>query len=82
MYRMSDKAKSNNEHITGLSLEKMKTLSFDEEKQWIENRRKQMLVFSKRRKKGVTGRGNPLLARRKIRTMEDLAQKSKKYFGI
>lgn len=82
MYKMSDTAKLNNERVIGLSLEKIKTLSFEEEKQWIESRRKDILVFSKKRKHGIAGRGNPLLARRKIRTMKDLDKKNKKYFGM
>lgn len=82
MFKMSDTAKLNNEHTIGLSLERVKRLSFEEEKEWIENRRKQVLGFSKKRKRGIAGRGNPLLARRKIRTIEDLEQKSKKYFGV
>lgn len=82
MYKISDKAKSNNEHTIGLDFNIIKSMSFEEEKKWVEERRKQILVFSKKKKWGITGRGNPLLARRRIRTIEDLEKKSKKHFGI
>lgn len=39
------------------------------------------LTFSKQRRFGI-GRGNPLLARRKIRTEEDLNIKSKRLMGV
>lgn len=39
-------------------------------------------LFFKKLKRGIAGRGNPLLARKKICTTEDLDKKSKKYIGI
>lgn len=80
MYKLSDRAKNNNELAIGLSFDRIINMSLDEEKQWIENLRKQKLVFSKEKKRGVAGRGNPLLARHKIRTMGDLQKKYIKYF--
>lgn len=82
MYTMSNMAKQNIERVIGLSLDKIKAMSIDEEQKWVERRRRERLIFSKKRRKGIIGRGNPLLARRKIRTMEDLDKKSKKYIGI
>ena len=40
------------------------------------------LKISKKRKHGLFCEGNPLLSRRKIRTIEDLNSKSKKIFGV
>ena len=82
MYTMSRTAKSNIERIVGLSLNEIQAMSFHDEQQWIENRTKSKLSFSKIRKIGILGRGNPLLAKRKIRTRDDLNKKSKKYIGI
>ena len=66
MYVLSETARKNNERIIG----------------WIEKRIGKKLTFSSKTKKGIAGRGNPLLSRRKIRTLEDLDKKSKKYIGI
>ena len=57
-------------------------MDVEEERSWIEKRNHSKLSFSKRQRHGIIGRGNPLLARRKIRTAEDLEKKSKKLFGM
>lgn len=57
-------------------------MSADDEKQWIENKIGYSLKISKKRKHGLFCEGNPLLSRRKIRTIEDLNSKSKKIFGV
>lgn len=82
MYTISDTAKSNIERAVGLSIDKIKTMSSIDERRWVEKRTKSKLTFSKNTKRSVTGRGNPLLSRRKFRTLEDLDKKSKKYIGI
>lgn len=82
MYTISNTAKSNIERVVGLSMDKIKSLSFQEEQQWVESRTKKKICFSKKRKRGVAGSGNPLLVHKKIRTIEDLDKKSKKYIGI
>lgn len=82
MYRISEAAKLNLERIIGLSVEKINHMSFEEQQQWVEKRAKSKLKYSKKRRRGIVGRGNPLLARRKIRTLEDLSKKSKKYIGM
>lgn len=82
MYRISSIAQKNIENIVGLGVDEIKNMSFDEQETWIAKRAKSKIGFSKKRRIGIIGRGNPLLARRKIRTMEDLDKKSKKYIGI
>lgn len=82
MYVVSETARKNNERIVGLTCDKLAKMSAIEEKNWIEKRIGKKLAFSQKMKKGVVGRGNPLLSRRKIRTLEDLDKKSKKYIGI
>lgn len=57
-------------------------MSADEERQWVEKKTGKKLSYSKENRHGIIGRGNPLLARKKIRTIEDLDKKSKKLFGI
>lgn len=82
MYKVSDVAKLNIEKTVGLKIDEIVNMSFDEQQQWVNNRTKSKLKFSKIHKRGVVGRGNPLLARKKIRTINDLNVKSKKYIGI
>ena len=82
MYVVSEVARKNNERIIGLTSNKLSKMSAIEEKNWIEKRINKKLIFPRKMKKGVVGRGNPLLSRRKIRTIEDLDKKSKKYIGI
>ena len=57
-------------------------MTADEEREWIEKKAGKKLCFGKKRKNGIAGRGNPLLARRKIRTKEDLDIKSQNLYGI
>lgn len=65
-----------------MPIEKLVTMDTKEERSWIEKRNNSKLAFSKKHRYGIIGRGNPLLARRKIRTAEDLEKKSKKLFGV
>lgn len=57
-------------------------LSADEQQEWVEKRADRKLKYKRERKKGIMGRGNPLLARRKFRTLEDLDKKSKELYGL
>lgn len=82
MYKISDKTKENLERSLGISLETLDKMTADEEREWIEKKAGKKLCFGKKRKNGIAGRGNPLLARRKIRTKEDLDIKSQNLYGI
>lgn len=82
MYNISEKTKRNLELSIGSSLDNLKNMSADDEKKWIENKIGHSLKISKKRKHGLFCEGNPLLSRRKIRTIEDLNSKSKKIFGV
>lgn len=82
MYTISNTTKRNIERIVGVPLEKIAEMTVSEEKAWIEHRSKSPLQFSKRKRYGIIGRGNPLLARRKIRTFEDLGKRKHKLFKI
>lgn len=82
MYIMSETTKKNIEQSLGISIADFSKLSADEEKEWIRNRTNCLPKFSKKRRRWIIGRGNPLLSRRKIRTSKDLKRKSRKLFGI
>ena len=82
MYELSKDICSILEDSLGLPFEDLLSMNADDEKTWIENRINKELIFSKKRRHGIIGRGNPLLSRRKIRTKEDLERLSKKLYGV
>lgn len=82
MYSISNTTKKNLERSLGMSLAAFSAMTAEEEKQWANNKNGKKVVFSKHRRHGMIGRGNPLLARRKVRTMEELSRKSRDLFGI
>lgn len=82
MYTISEKTRANIERVVGISVDKLSNMNAKEERSWIEDKKKERLSFSKKRRYGIIGRGNPLISRRKIRTAEDLDRKSKQFFGI
>lgn len=69
---LSKDVKTALEEIIGLSLEEVSKLDFDEEKNYVETKTKKALRFSKKVDPRITGRGNPLIIRRRITTMEDI----------
>ena len=69
MYSMSQRTKEAIEETVGLPIQKISMMSVSDEKQWIEKTTKKELVFSCKKHYGIIGRGNPLLARKIIRTM-------------
>lgn len=64
---------SNIEKSVGLSFSEILNIS-DEDKEKLESK----LTFSKKRDLRKIGRGNPLLSRHKIRTIEDVEKKLKR----
>lgn len=57
---------------TGLSIAQISNLSLKEEVALIYNKRGKPPVFTKKRDMRKIGRGNPLLARKRIRTIDDV----------
>ena len=82
MYTMSALTKSNVERVTGVTIEEMKSMTMNQERDLVKKRNGERLTFSKQRTFGIIGCGNPLLAIRKIRTEEDLNIKSKRLMGV
>ena len=82
MNAISSTTQSNIERTIGLTLDKLNEMTFDQQQEWVEQKTNRKILFSKEKKRGIVGRGNPLLARKKIRTIEDIDKKSKKYIGI
>lgn len=82
MYTISQTTKSNIEREIGTSLENIRNMTATEEQNWIEIKQKSEIRFSKKRRYGIIGRGNPLIARKKIRTLKDIEKKSSRLFGL
>lgn len=82
MYTMSALAKENVERVIGMKIGQLNNMTAKEEQAWVEERSKQKIAFAKTRRHRVIGRGNPLVSRRKIRTLADLNARSKVVIGI
>ncbi|MFI3207124.1 MAG: hypothetical protein R3Y33_07730 [Clostridia bacterium] len=75
MYIMNNKVKKSIERIVNLPIEKIRTLSIGDEREIVKKRSSKDLHFSKHQRGSIYGRGNPLLAKKKYRTMEDVNNK-------
>lgn len=82
MYVMSELTKKNVERVVGVSVEQIKRMTPAEEREIIERKISVPLGFSSKRRYGIVGRGNPLLSRRRIRSLEDVDNRSKRLFGV
>ena len=62
------------ERIIGKSADDLKKMDLIEEKSFVEEKTRKNLIFSKKMDSRMTGRGNPLIIRRRISTMSDIDQ--------
>lgn len=62
------------ERIIGKSADDLKKMDLIEEKSFVEKKTGKNLIFSKKMDSRMTGRGNPLIIRRRISTMSDIDQ--------
>lgn len=72
---MKAETKASLESILGKKLEEIANMDFDEEVRFVEEKTKKALNFSKKTDFRMSGRGNPLITRRKIITMQDVDKK-------
>ena len=72
---ISEKAKEILESNIGLSLDQIWELSDNESRSFIETKIGKPLIFSKKYDLRKIGRGNPLLARKKITTIDEINAK-------
>lgn len=72
MIELNEETKSNLEYLLGITLKDLEQLDVSEEIVYLEQRGAGKLSFAKKRDLRKAGRGNPLLARKRIRTMEDV----------
>ena len=63
------------ESILGKPLREVSEMDFEEEVRFVVEKTKKPLVFSKKVDSRMSGRGNPLITRRKIATMRDVDRK-------
>ena len=72
---MNAETKASLERILGKSLEEISAMDFDEEVRFVEEKTKKKQDFSKLVDPRINGRGNPLLVRRRVMTMQDVDKK-------
>ena len=72
---ISQEAKKTLERGIGLSLSQISELTLSDEISYVEAKTGKALIFSRRADSRKIGRGNPLLARKKFTTMEELNAK-------
>jgi len=72
---LTEATKVSLESILGKPLEEISEMDFEEEIRFVEERTKKPLVFSKKIDTRMSGRGNPLITRRRITTLEDVENK-------
>lgn len=75
IFGLSKRTKKNISSSVGASFEQIVALSLDEEIRLASRKHGGRIVFSKKRNSNRVGRGNPLLARKKIRTIQDVEKK-------
>lgn len=63
------------ESILGKPLREISEMNFEEEVRFVVEKTKKPLVFSKIVDSRMSGRGNPLITRRKITTIKDVDKK-------
>ena len=75
---LSEETKQALESVLGESVEKISEMDFDREMQYVEQKTGKPIKFSKESDYRMVGRGNPLIIRRRIATMEDINKKLEK----
>lgn len=69
---LNEKTKQLLEKTIGKSIAELSDMSFDEEIDYATKKYGRAPIFSKRPDRRMTGRGNPLIARKRICTMEEI----------
>lgn len=69
---MNEETKASLEGLLGKPLREISEMDFDQELRFVEERTNKLPVFSKRADSRMSGRGNPLITRRKIATLQDV----------
>ena len=72
---MYNQTKENIKYITGLTTFDINKMDVLFEDKWVKQQTGRSLTFSNKIRHGIIGRGNPLLSRKKIRTMDYIDKK-------
>ena len=72
---LNSKTKKTLENSIGKSIHELSLMDADEEKAFIISKTGKKPVFSKKTDSRMRGRGNPLITRRRICTMEEIDKK-------
>lgn len=71
---LSKQTRSALERIIGKPISALSAMDFSEEKKFVEEKTGKPLTYSKTPDSRMTGRGNPLIIRRRIATMAEIDQ--------
>ena len=66
------KTRNNLEFLLGIGLSELEPFDVNEEISYIEKRMSSKIQFSRKKDTRKIGRGNPLLARKRFRTMDEV----------
>jgi len=72
MYELQPKTKKNIEACLALEFDDIVKIDSSDELQWVESIRKSKVEFPSTRDTRKNSRGNPLLSRRRLRTMAEI----------
>lgn len=75
---LSEKVLASIKSITGLSLEEMKKMDIYHEIEYVQKKTGKKLVFSSQSDARKKGRGSPLIARHRFRTIEEVDRRMSK----
>lgn len=75
---LSEKVLASIKSITGLSLEEMKKMDIYHEIEYVQKKTGKKLVFSSQPDAREKGRGSPLIARHRFRTIEEVDRRMSK----
>jgi len=79
MFSLKQKTRRNIENCVSLPFSELVAMDFEDELRLIKPLNGEKVVFSKKKDTRKVGRGNPFLARKRFRTMEEV---DKKLMGI
>lgn len=75
VYMLSNEVRKILEKNIGMPIPAVSGMDFEDEKEYVEKKLGRPLFFSKKSDRRMTSRGNPLIVRKRICTMQDIDRK-------
>lgn len=79
IYELSERTKKSLENCIGIPFDEICNLSMEEEISVVSRKCRHKVGFSQKRDAQRVGRGNPYLAKRKFRTLEEVEKRLRGY---